>query len=328
MDIRNGRALRSESSRILARFPNHQKFVLLWAGLSAALSVLLTLLTLVLDSGIAGTGGLSGVGLRSILVTAQSVLRLAFTLAAPFWGLGYVYGVLQYARGEQAGFPDLLQGFRRFGPGLRLMLLEGLLYGALFLVCMNVGFSLLSLTPLAKPLLETLTPLMDTVAADPEMILDETIMASLTQAMLPMLIGCTLIYLAALIPISYRLRMAQFRLMDDPGCGAMEAVRESTRMTRGNCMALFKLDLGFWWFYLAEALFMIVLYGDVILTGLGIALPFSSTVSSLLFSVLSLVLQLVLYFFVRNQVALTYTLAYRSLRPEPKEPPVPHPWSK
>lgn len=325
MTIPNGRRLRSESRSILARFPHQKKLALLWAGLYAAISLALLLLTAALDSGIAGTGGLSGMGLRSVLSTVQVALSTGVSIAVPFWGFGHVYAMLRLSRGKSASNADLLEGFRRFGPGVRLLLLEGLLYGALFLVCMNVGFSILSLTPLAEPLVEVLTPMMDSIATNPELIMDEAVMASIVDASTGMILGCMVIYAVALTLIGYRLRLAQFRLMDDPACGAMEAIRTSTRYMRHNCMALFRLDLGFWWFYLAEVLVAALSYGNLALPYLGISL--SPAASYLLFGGLSLGLQFAVYWLGRNKVYLTYALAYESLLPPPQPPVPPHPWS-
>lgn len=57
------------------------------------------------------------------------------------------------------------------------------------------------------------------------------------------------------IVAGYRYRMADYVLMDDPACGALEALRRSKRLTEGQKVRLFALDLSFfpWVLLLAAA---------------------------------------------------------------------------
>lgn len=322
MTIRDSRALRSAAADTLAVTPNEKRLVLLWSAAAAVVSLLTGLLSHLLSSGIAGTGGLGGIGLRSILTTAQEILSTATTIALPFWTLGYQRTMLDISRRKPASEKALLSGFRRFGPGLRLMLLEGLLYGALGTIVFYVSLLFLAMTPLADPVYAVLEPMIESIMAVPAATLDPALADSLLDAMLPMLLICGGIVLLVLIPISYRLRFAQFRLMDDPACGAREAIRTSFLLTKGNCIALFKLDLGFWWFWLLEGVIIAVTYGDSILPLLGIALPVSADVAFWGFYVAAMVLQVALYTASHNRVTVTYALAYESLLPPP-EPATP-----
>lgn len=320
MTIRDSRALRSAVADTLAGTPNEKRLVLLWAGVAAGLSLLTGLISYLLSSGIAGTGGLSGIGLRSILTTAQEILSTAATIALPFWTLGYQRTMLDISRRQPVSEKTLLSGFRRFGPGLRLMLLEGFLYGTVTVSVFYVSLRFLAMTPLADPVYVVLEPVIGAIMADPNVILEESLMAALADAMVPMMLVGGAICLAVLIPISYRLRLAQFRLMDDPACGAREAIRTSTRLTKGNCIALFKLDLCFWWFWLLQGLIMAISYGDSILGFLGIALPVSADVAFWGFYVAALAVQVVFYTAFHNRISAAYALFYDSLLPHPEAP--------
>lgn len=312
--------LRALASQRLGNAPLEKRIVLLWSGVAAALSLLTGLLSYLLGSGIAGTGGLSGIGLRSVLTTAQQILSTATTVALPFWALGYQRAMLHMARGIPANEKTLLSGFLRFGPGMRLMLLEGLLLGIVSVFAFYVIMLLLFMTPLAEPIYGVLEPVMDSLMADPYSAMDEALMESMMDAMMPMALVSLGLCLILILPLSYRLRLTQLRLMDDPRCGALEAIHTSFFLTRGNCLRLFRLDLGFWWFYLVEGAIAAISYGDNLLPLLGISLPISADTAFWLFYVAALAVQVVFYTAFHNRISATYALFYDSLLPHPEEP--------
>lgn len=49
---------------------------------------------------------------------------------------------------------------------------------------------------------------------------------------------------------AYRYRLAPYVLCDHPELSASQALRESTRLTRGRKLTLFRLDLSFWYYYI------------------------------------------------------------------------------
>ena len=319
MNLSDRRGLDASAREILANTPNQKRLVLLWAATAAVLSLLTGLLSYVLDNGIAGTGGLSGIGLRSALTTAQQVLSTLTTVFLPFWTLGYTHATLRMARRQGVQDASLLEGFRRFGPGLRLMLLQGLLYGGIFTLCTYAAILLLSATPLANSAYAVLDPMTQQMAADPNWLPDEATAAALTQAMLPLAICGAAIAAVVLVPLMYRLRLANLRLVDDPRCGALQAMGTSLHLTRGNAFKLFRLDLHFWWFWLLEAVILAITYGDTLLPKLGISLPLSPEVAFWAFYVVALALQVIAYTALHNRVSVTYALAYDSLLPKPTE---------
>lgn len=316
MDIRDRHGLKAAAADALSAAPDHKKLVLLWAGVGTALPLIASVLNFILAFQIADTGGLSGIGLRSVLSTIQSLLSISTSVLMPFWTLGYIAATLRFARRESAGFPCLLDGFRRFGPALRLMLLELLIYAAVCFLCVQIGSTVLSFTPLAEPVYRVLEDSQQMLFSG---VVDESVLLAMTEAMIPILVICGILCVVVLIPVMYRLRLARLIIMDAPRCGALFAIRESLRLTRRNCVHLFRLDLSFWWYYLAQILLSVLCYGDVILPMLGVTLPFSDNAAYFIFYIAALLAQLVLLYYFSAKVQTTYALFYGALRTPPKE---------
>lgn len=301
--------LHNRAKSALLRSPNHRRLVLLHGGIIALLSLAVSGLNLLLQQGIDATGGLAGLGTRSILSTVQTMLGFLTAVALPFWSLGYIAATVKFARQTQSRPADLLAGFRCFFPAVRLFLLQELIFVALAFACLNLGSILLCLTPLGSGLSALMLPVLesggDPATIDPDLLID---------AIMPMLIGCAVIFAAIAIPVLYRLRMANYALLDNPRAGARNALGQSLRMTKGNCLALFKLDLRFWWFYAAEAVITVICYGDVIFSLLGVEM--NVTAAYFGFYALSLALQLALYTWQKNTVFTAYAEAYLSMLPD------------
>lgn len=315
MDHKERSALCAAARETLEQTPQHRKVVLIWAAVASGAGVLSSLLSMLLGSQIAGTGGLSGMELRSVLSTAQMAVSLFTMIALPFWQIGHNALALEIARTRQANLSTLPEGFRRFGPVLRFYLLQTIVYLALAVVSINVGGILFSMTPLANPLMEQMLPIMEEFYASADYQLDPATAESLMKASVPLMIVCAVLFVALCVPVFYRLRLAQLRLMDEPRCGALYAMVSSTRMMRGQCVSLFLLDLRFWWFYLGEVVIAAVCYGDLLLPALGVELPFSEDVSFFLFYIAAMAAQVALYWFAKNQLAVTYAKFYEQRLP-------------
>jgi uncharacterized membrane protein len=163
-------------------------------------------------------------------------------------------------------------------------------------------------------MIESLLPLLSESEVVDVAVLEEAVIAAMDQIMLPLLAIFGILFLAIGAPMFYRYRMGQYLLMDDPQMGALSALRTSRRITRGNRVALFRLDLSFWWFYLLDGMITALWFGGTLLSLLGISLPMSEEVSQLVFYGLYMVCQLGLYLGYRNQVEVTYANAYSALR--------------
>jgi uncharacterized membrane protein len=319
MTIQDRRGLKAAASDALAYAPNAKQLVLLWAGVNTVLPLLVSVLNFILNTQIAQTGGLSGIGLRSILSTAQEALSSLTSLLLPFWNLGYTAAMLHLVRKQSTNNNTLLEGFRRFGPYLRLMLLMVLLFIAIGIAAFYVGITILSVTPLADPVYAVIDQSQSILSGT----IDDATLALASQALMPIFFICCGLALLLLIPVFYRLRMAEFCLLDSPHRSARLVMWESRKMMRRNCLQLFQLDLSFWWFYLAQVLLMALCYGDILLPLLGITLPFSEDAAYFIFYIAALLAQFALLYGCSNHVQTTYAAFYDTLRaPEQEENPV------
>ncbi len=315
MDIRDRSSLKQAAGVSLSQASYDPKLlILLHTGVILLVNVLLALVDYLLAQQIGTTGGLSGLGMRSFLTTVQSVLQLAQVIFLPFWQIGYLFAVLKISRGEPADPRSLTEGFRHLGPVLRLKLLQGLLYGGIAVICVYAGTFLYLMTPGASSLMRQMLYLMmdSSIMENPD-----TLQAALYTAMeghiVPLLLISLAVFLCGSAPVFYHYRLADMILMDRPSKGALHALRTSRKMMKGNCMAMVKLDLGFWRFYLLEGLALALCYGDFLLAALGVALPGPAAVHYFAFLILSLLAQLWLYWWRKNEISVTYAKAYAAL---------------
>ncbi len=309
MDIRNSRAICLDAQQALhAQHFDPKKLALLHTGAAAVFSLLLTVLNFLLGKQIENAVGLSGVGLRAVLTTAQSVLSIASFAIIPFWEMGFTAAGLRFARQEQAEPATLLQGFRIWGGVLRLTLLRFVFYIAIMFACAQVASVIYTLTPFSAPFMEAMLTAMESGAA-----MDEAAIQALLPSMIPLYIILGIMLCLLLIPALYRLRMAEFALLDGPRPAALPAMLRSWQLMRRNCMSLFRLDLQYWWYYVLSAIISVVGYGDLITSYLNISLPFSSDTAFFLFYFLHLICQLVLSWQMRSRITATYAVAYDTL---------------
>lgn len=294
-----------------------KKLTLLHISAALGVSFLITALNFFLTRQMEGTGGLAGLPLRSVLTTIQSVLELFGSVALPFWELSFLFMALCWAKGESVSISSLLQGFRRIGTALALWLMEGLIYVVLCSGILYVSFIVFSMTSLAAPLMELFEPILQQ-AATPQQIAEMMTPAFVTafnRALLPLLGIFGVLCLIIVTPLFYRLRFAQFSIMD--GNGAFSALVHSIRITHKNCLRLFWLDLSFWWYYLLQAVCLTACYGDLILSYFGFSLPFSEDAEFFLFYLLGTALQWLLLWQTRSHVMTTYAEAYQTFWQRP-----------
>ena len=297
-----------------------RKLVLLHTGATLLVSLLLTVVHYLLSAQIGTTGGLAGIGTRTLLTSAQTFLQIAVTVALPFWEMGFLFCVIRFARRQSAALADLTQGFRRFAPLLRLTILEFLLYGVLMFVSIQLMAILFSLTPFALPVMDQLSRLMQSEAFMQSGTVPQDFIDQLLPYLIPVYLCAVILFFAAAIPIFYRFRFSRFAIMDNKAPGALAALRFSTRLAKGHCMQLFRLDLSYWWYYVLQLLVAAAAYADLLLPVLGISLQkeiaFFGTLA------LHLVLSLALAWYCRAQVDTTYACFYLQLLP-PEKPELP-----
>lgn len=320
MDICNTSEIKAAALRRLTDAGQAKRIAAIYAGVTLGLSALVTILGLVLEAMMSGATGLGGMGRRTILSSVQSMLPWVVGLITMCVELGYQAAMLRVARGQYASPQTLRLGFDRFWVLLRCILLEGVILFAIAFGGIYIATMLFMLTPFSGRVMEVLSPVLENVTLlSPEMVLDEALYDQLMQAMIPAFVMCAIVVAAAAIPVLYRLRMARFVIIDKPGIGALAALRESRKMMKGNCLRLAKLDISLWPYYIGCVFASLLCYGDVLLPMMGVRFPWSDTVSYYLFFALYLAVQFAVYYFLKNQAEVAYSIAYDSIRPkEPK----------
>jgi len=317
MDIHDRPLLKHTSAQALsAAGSTPRNLVMLHTGVALGFSLLATVLQYILSLGIGDTGGLAGLGMRSVLSSAQSFLQVAGMILLPFWEMGILRALLLISRRQEADKPTLLDGFRRFGPIFRLQLLRLVMSFGISIVSTNIGVFLFALTPFSKPLMESILPLM-TETADPTLLAEQLPADVINQSMLPLAIIIGVLFLLLYIPVSYRIRMADYAIMDQPKTGAFAAVGISIHITRRKAMALFRLDLSFWWYYLLELLLVAVCYSYDLLVLAGVTLPISQELGYFGSYGLYLIGTFALALLAKAKVQTTYAVAYDTLLPTP-----------
>ncbi len=297
--------LKSATTGRISRSARH--LALLHSGIALGASALLTVMSFLLSKPLAQTGGLSGIGTRTMLTSIQSVLALVLTIAMPFWDMGFIHTTVRLAKGEPAGTKNLLEGFRRFFPVLRLMLLRMMFVGMLAFFCLQIVSTVYLLSPLSNGLMAQMEALLTEEMLSAS---DHAALEALLPSLYPVYIFAGVVLIALLIPLFYRFRLADMAIMDSAP-GALAALRQSGKAMKGNALAFFKLDLSFWWYYLLFALAAAIAYGDVALAWLKV--PIDETVAYFGFYALSIAAQLLLAWRCAATVHTTYAEAYLTL---------------
>lgn len=327
MHIRDRRELKQKAAAALVAAPgNYKHLISIHIGVTLAVSFVLSVLQFVLEEMIGSTGGLGGVGTRALLETAQSALQLIQTVALPFWQFGWLCTVMAVTRQENTSFDTLLTGFRRFGPYLRLMLLQLAIYFALGMAGSYIATAIFMLTPWAAPMMDLYTQLAtENLTTDALYAAMEGIMAD---SLLPLMLIFAGVFFLLAAPTFYRLRFAPYCLADDPEGKAFAAAKKSLAITRRNAFAIFRLDLSFWWFYALELLITVIAYLDLLLDAAGTPLPGPSWLGYFGTLAVYAVVQWLLYRWRKPYLDATYVKAYESLLAHQTVPkPQNFPWS-
>ena len=315
MTIPSFKILKKNAAERVAAAEQSKNIVLIYTGTVTALALLVTVINYVLNLQIAQLGGLSNMGLRSVLSTVQSVLPVVQSLVIMALDLGYIAAMLRIARQQYASPQTLKLGFDRVFVLLRYTLIQGIIYGLAALAAFWISMQIFLVTPLSNTMMSMLSEDM----LDPNVLMgylqDPVFSANITTSMGPLLLIFSGVYLLLFLPICYSMRIAKYVIIDKPGMGAMYALRESRKMMKGSCIRLFKLDVSLWWWYAITLGSTALCYGDALLPMAGISLPFPETVSYFLFYGLFLAAQFAAWFFLRNRVEVVYAQAYNALKP-------------
>ena len=329
-----GAALCREA-RERSRGKEKQKLSAIHAGISALAALAVTVLYYLLEKGIAQTGGLSGMGMRSILQTIATLLSGANSVLAPFWNLGFWFVALLWANAQHARTSDLLTGFRRFGAYLRLLLNRCLLMIAAGLASIYASSFLYMMTPWSNKNMDFADATGMDMAAASDLLaqMDSVQLNEMLRAMVPMLVIWAVLLLILMVPMLYKFRMAEFCLLENRRMRPLQAMFRSAQLLRRRRFRLFLLDLRFWWYYGLHILCLLLYSADLWLPMLGISLP-DGILTTMVLYVLYLLSLFLLQTFLRPQVQTAYALAYRQLSsptpeaPQPEEAPANLPWNE
>lgn len=321
MNLNNRGQLRAFASERVANVRNLSKIVLIYAGLVLGLSGLATVVNYVLGLQMENLTGLSSFGKRTTLSSIRSLIPMALSVITMCLETGYLAVMLRIARGQYASEQTLRLGFDRFWQLLRLSIFKAIRYGMVIFLSIYAGVMLFMTLPLSRPAMAVLEPYLAGMSAlSGEIVLEEAAYAQFAQAVWPAYVICGIIIAVAVVPMWYSYRMCSYIVIDKPGMGALMVMRESKQMMRKNRVSLLKLDLGFWWYYLALFAAQSIAYGDVLLPMLGVELPGNGNVWYFVFMVAYLGALFAVYYFLRSRVEVAYGLAYDCIRPEePKD---------
>ena len=314
METLTPKYLKNQALMKLRRGRDPKKLVLWYAGAVVGLSLAINLLNLWLDHQMGSQGGLSNMGNVAIFATVQQSLPLVVSLVTMCLNLGYLSGMIRITRGQYADHTDLKAGFPLFWPMLRMTILLGFAYFAVIFLAFQASYLVFMFTPWSQPLLEYLTPL----AANGMPVLDDALILGAMQHMGPLFILFGIACLAFLIPVVYWFRMSSYCLVDNPANGARAAMHASRKMMRGRFLTMLKIDLSLWPYYVASAAMSLVLYSDILLPALGVALPVSGEALTYICFGLALAIQFATLVLLRNRAECTYLLVYDQLREKPK----------
>lgn len=288
---------------------DYRKIVLFHEAVLLGGLVLMQLLSWLLNSMAGDTGGLSGIGTRSLIGTVEAVCSLAVTVLMPFWSIGIFHTSIGVVRRQRVERPMLAEGFRRFGLVLRYYLMMIVVAIPVALGASMIAGTLAMLLPETKTVLYAMMFSMQ----DPAQTLEELPM----DAMLTMTVFTMAIYMIIVcgvtLYINYRLFAASYLVMDEACPGAAAAMGASNRLTKGYKWKLLKLDLSFWWYYLLQFAAGLLVYGNVILTALGIELPMDSAIADLLFYILYIGATLAIAWFAGAYINTTHACAYQQI---------------
>ena len=312
--------LKNEADLKMATTPgDHRKIAFIYGAVALGAGLISLLVDFITGLMIENTGGLSDIGTRTILETVNYLFPLAVNILLPLWMLGLMRTALQLARQEKVTPRNLTQGFPRWGVMLRLTLFQGITYFAIGYLTLQVSTILFSMTPLSANVSELLLPYMEDPALLETAMADSAVMLSLVKAMLPVLILWVVLMIAIMIPVAYGMRLSFYRILDDDRPGALLSIGQSRKMMKGNKLALFKLDLSFWWYYLLQILLAVLLELPIYLA--GSVLPISADVLTLIAAVLQAAGGLWLYYKYLMKIEVCYALFYDTLYESHKTPP-------
>lgn len=306
---------REASDQLKENRKDFSKVVLIHSAVTAGISFVVILFTW-LTQHTGSDHGISSVDQQILLTTVQVMLQLISTVALPFWNAGLILCALRTVRGERNTALTLTEGFRRWSVIASALLIQGVNYFALSMLSSLASSTFLSTIPLPPAFQEAILDYAEAPVYPPP----DNIMIFLNIYMAVNLVSLLIL----LIPRLYLHRLVPYKIMDsDEPCNGLQAVMYSRILMKGNRRKLLILDLSFGWFYLLEFAISAVAIGDLLMAALGISLPIGQEITGLLFPIAALLLRLLLHWWAKPKLMITYTLFYKTVLDESSKEPVP-----
>ena len=317
MDIMKPRALRQEARRRLEHSGNRgRQLILLNSGVLVAMTLLGNTLNFLLNHQFSATGGLGGLGMRSVLQTVQTMLSYLIALFTPFWSAGLLFCFVALVRQETVENRSMLEGFRRFSKVLGFSLLGGL---AGLLLVMPVAYAasmIYTFTPFASSFLDSVQGLVNSGALvnaagqlDPAAIPPEVLL----RGVLPLSAIMLVVAIPVFLWLHYSLHLGEYLIMTDSVRSCFQAFGRSMQMMRGQKMRMFKLDLSYWWYYLLEMIIGGILSFYMVAELLNLALPISQTAFYFTVLITYCVCELGLHLWKKAERDTAYALLYEQI---------------
>ena len=312
------RELKQQARERLEACPQEKKIRLLYGGSLFVISVVYLLADLLISRLTPQTGGLSTIGTRSYMSALSGILPVVTYLLSMYLSFGYMGGMVRISRGQHASPNALRTGFERFWPLLRLTFFKGLITLGFSMGAFYLATVIFTLSPFSNRLVQALEPMVSggSLLSEGTLELTDGVIDAVNASMLPLMAIFLIVAAVFVVPLLYRLRMTDYVLYDHPEAGALYAIRESKKMMRFHRLSIFKLDLSFWWFYLAMAVSYGLNYVPLFLSISGISLPMGADALSILFFLLSCATEFVVIYFLRSRMEVTCALAYNELKPK------------
>lgn len=317
--LQSGGLKRRAASLLEQTRPEYRRLVTLHAAVSFGVILVISLIQLLLNQVAGNETGLSGMGASAVFSTAKATLGLISGILLPFWDMGVIYTSIRVTRRQEAEFTHLTRGFRRWGVVLRYYLLLILLYIVAVMFLSNLIPVIMIFFPMSQALEDALMSVASEYGTDTVAIMEAMMQVGIMDYILPIVLVFMALLFAVLLWLSYRIRMSQYLLMDDPAIPAIPSLIVSNQMTKGHKWSLCKLDLSFWWYYLLQLGVTAISFGPELLDLAGMTLAMPADVAFFLFQLLYCVAGVALAWFFGAYVQTTYACAYGELRNPPQD---------
>lgn len=315
MNVLQSAGLKRRAATLLEQTrPEYRKLVTIHAAVSFGVLLVISLIQLLLNLSMTNEAGISGIGTSAIFTTAKATLGVISGILLPFWEVGVLYTSVRVVRRQEAEFTHLTRGLRRWGVVLRYYLLLLMLYFGVLMLLTNVLPIVMNFLPLPQALENAIKAMDPAEITDPIALIEALPMKALMAYLLPITILFMVVFAGILIWLSYRFRMSQYLLMDDPAVPALPALVLSNQMTKGYKWSLCKLDLSFWWYYLLQFAASAISFAPELLELAGVSLPIAADVQFFLFQGLYSLASVAVVWFFGAYVQTTYACAYDTLR--------------